>query len=467
VKDINPGVETSDPEVFRTLDGVAYFRATDGVHGFELWRSDGTEAGTQMVTDLNPGEVNGFPDNITAVNGRLYFNGFNTPDFTGSKVWQSDGTTVGTTLLADTYPGLTGGGTFGPPLASNFTALDANTIVFTALDPEGGLEPWKTDGTSAGTNRIIDLHPGAQDSIPIYLTPLRNVIYFAADDSVVVHHGLATYNRELFRTDGTAAGTYRVKDINPGEEPSIPTDFIRYAQRVFFSANDGVHGTELWRTNGSEDSTVQVIDLNPGPAASFPQYPILARFRPSTQTDDRDDAATTMVFQADDGTHGVELFRSSGTETTTSLIKDINPTGDSIPLGMTCYKGRVYFSADDGTHGIEPWVTDGTDAGTELLADLNPGALRSSPQTFTVASGRLFFVSIVPDDEHFTVRTQLWVTDGTSDGTQLVYQEPGVSYGYAINNLTVVGNKLLFTAPNSVDEDGISSNIELFSASFD
>src|SRR5438128_6644533 len=87
VKDINPGSETSDPQAFVTLDGIAYFRASDGVHGFELWRTDGTGDGTTMVTDLNPGSANGFPDSIAAVNGRLYFNGFDTADFRGSKVW--------------------------------------------------------------------------------------------------------------------------------------------------------------------------------------------------------------------------------------------------------------------------------------------------------------------------------------------------------------------------------------------
>jgi len=465
IRDIDPDSETSDPQAFVTLNGVAYFRASDGIHGFELWRTDGTGAGTTMVTDLNPGSANGFPDSIAAVNGRLYFNGFDTADFKGSKVWQSDGSATGTSLLVDTYPSLSGGGTFGPPLPGNFTALDESTIIFTALDPDGGLEPWKTDGTTAGTNRIIDLHPGSQDSIPIDFTPLREIAYFAADDSVVFHHGLATYNRELFRTDGTAEGTYRVKDINPGDEPSIPTDFIRYGQRVFFSANDGVHGTELWQTNGTEAATAQVADINPGPAGSAPQYPILVRFRPPTEAANRNDAPDTLIFQADDGTHGAELFRSDGTPEGTGLLKDINSNGSSIPLGMTRFEGRVYFSADDGVHGIEPWVTDGTEAGTELLLDLNPGELRSSPLSFVVAGRRLFFVSIVPDDEHYTVRTQLWVTDGTVSGTQLVFEEPGVSYGYAINNLTVLGNKLLFTAPNGVDENGFSTDIELFAAS--
>ena len=72
-----------------------------------------------------------------------------------------------------------------------------------------------------------------------------------------------------------------------------------------------------------------------------------------------------------------------------------------MPLEMTEYKHRVYFSADDGVHGIELWVTDGTEEGTQLFADINPGALRSSPQSFKVAGGLLFFVAIVPDDPHF------------------------------------------------------------------
>ncbi len=94
-----------------------------------------------------------------------------------------------------------------------------------------------------------------------------------------------------------------------------------------------------------------------------------------------------------------------------------------------------------------------------------PGALRSSPQSFKVAGGLLFFVTIVPDDRHFTVQTQLWATDGTTEGTQMVFQEPGNNFGYAIDHLTVLGNRLLFTAPNGVDADGFSNDMELFAAS--
>jgi ELWxxDGT repeat protein len=149
-----------------------------------------------------------------------------------------------------------------------------------------------------------------------------------------------------------------------------------------------------------------VADLNPGATGSGPQYLILARFQPPSaeaQSADRSGARNVLIFLADDGTHGLELFRSDGTEEGTRLLKDISQAGDSVPLGMTEYKHRVYFSADDGVHGTELWVTDGTEQGMQLFADINLGALRSSPQSFKVAGGLLFFVTIVPDDPHFTV----------------------------------------------------------------
>jgi ELWxxDGT repeat protein len=455
VKDINPGSLGSEASQFVTLNGIAYFRANDGAHGFELWRSDGTAAGTQLVTDLRTGTPNGFPDNIAVANDALYFNAFDVPEARGSKVWRSDGTASGTVLLVDTYPGLLAGYPDGPPLPGSFVALNATTVLFTALDPENYVEPWKTNGTPAGTLRLKDVHPGPEGSVPVGFTALNGVVYFAADDSVVDNgNGTATYNRELFRTDGTDAGTYRVKDINPGPAPSIPFSLTRWNEQIYFKADDGVHGAELWRTDGSAAGTVQIADLNPGAAPSNPDQLVVARLGVGD--------TGTLLFAAQSATSGIELFRSDGSAAGTHLVKNINPAGDSSPLSLTEFKGRVYFNADDGVHGREPWVTDGTEAGTRLLRDLNPDAGLSAPMDFTVVGDTLFFVTISPGATESTIKTQLWVTDGTGENTQLVYQEPGSSSGYAIRNLTVVGNTLLFTAPNGVGANGLSTDNELF-----
>ena len=103
---------------------------------------------------------------------------------------------------------------------------------------------------------------------------------------------------------------------------------------------------------------------------------------------------------------------------------------------------------------------------TAVVIQQGPGILKTYAYLITCFyGGLLFFVTIVPDDPHFTVQTQLWATDGTTEATRMVYQEPGNSFGYAIDHLTLLGNKLLFTAPNGVDADGFSNDLELFAAS--
>ena len=445
VKDINPGNDDSFAEMFVPFNGAVYFRAMDGEHGTELWRTDGTTAGTQMVTDLRAGPANGFPDEIAVAGGSLYFNGYT--EANGSKVFRSDGTAAGTQLLADTFPGMSGG-TFGPPLPSNFTTF-GNLVLFSATDPNGGYELWRTDGTPGGTARVKDIHPGEQWSVPVGLTNFNGKVYFAADDLFTPDPGggpTGFFDRELFVTDGTEAGTTRVKDINPGPMPSIPIGFRVLGSQLLFTANDGTTGGELWASDGTTAGTRLLKDINPN-GASSPMHSAIAGNR--------------MFFNADDGTRGAELWVTDGTEAGTRLVKDVNPTGESLPLSLTPVGSRVFFSADDGTHGTELWVSDGTEAGTRLVKDINAGDERSSPLEMIAFGDQLFFTAIDPDDATFTVRTQLWVTDGTEAGTQMLFEEPGDSFGYSINHLTLLGNELLFMAPSGVDPDGFSINVEL------
>lgn len=448
VKDINPGSDPSSAENFVALNGAAYFRATDGAHGFELWRTDGTEAGTQMVADLNAGAPNGFPTSISAVNGKLFFAGYNTSPTTGQQFYVSDGTTAGTHLVADLDPGAPAGGFFGPPAPGGFTALDASTVLFTGINTATGQELYRTNGTAAGTSLVKDIHPGPTDSIPTALTTLNGVTYFAADDSVVIDPdtGFGTFDRELWRSDGTEAGTYRVKDINPGPASSYAYGLTTFQNKIYFTAVDETNIQQLYRTDGTTAGTVRLSNLTAGLADLVTV------------------ANNKMFVTIDDGTHGTELWVSDGSSAGTAMLKDINPDGESsFPSAMTTYHGKTYFSADDGAHGAELWITDGTEDGTQIFIDLNAGSLRSAPQDLTVVGDKLFFVSILPDDDNFTVKTQLWMTDGTEAGTELVFAEPGNSFGYAITNLTVLGNTLLFTAPTGVDGDGFSTDNELFS----
>ncbi len=69
VKDINPGLPSSNPIGSAVLNGKLFFTADDGTHGDELWRTDGTEVGTSMVKDIEPGEAGSFPDHLVSSGG--------------------------------------------------------------------------------------------------------------------------------------------------------------------------------------------------------------------------------------------------------------------------------------------------------------------------------------------------------------------------------------------------------------
>src|SRR5262249_44994333 len=112
------------------------------------------------------------------------------------------------------------------------------TLLFTADDGAAGRELWKSDGTAAGTILVHDIAVGAAGSNPSALTNVSGMLGFAADD---VSHG-----REVWQSDGTPTGTVLVMDINPGSASSNPAGFTVVGSHLYFAADDGIHGRELW-----------------------------------------------------------------------------------------------------------------------------------------------------------------------------------------------------------------------------
>ncbi len=202
----------------------------DGVNGGELWKSDGTAAGTVLVKDIRPGLSTSYPGNLTAVGNTLFFtadDGVN-----GTELWKSDGTAAGTVLVKDIRPGYSG---FGP----RYLTVVGNTLFFWANDGVNGYGLWKSDGTTAGTVLVADISFG--DSFPGYLTVVGSTLFFSAYDGV--------NGTELWQSDGTAAGTVLVGDIRPGSYGSYPFSLTAVGNTLFFQAYDGVNGQELWALN--------------------------------------------------------------------------------------------------------------------------------------------------------------------------------------------------------------------------
>src|SRR5262245_41736168 len=217
VLDINPGTASSGYSQMVAIGSTTYFAADDGVNGVELWKSDGTAAGTVLVKDITPGNVGSHPNFLTNVNGTLFFTA---DDGTGRELWKSDGTAAGTTLVKDIYPD------YGccPNSAGPSTLTNVNgTLFFTAYNDTTGRELWKSDGTSAGTVLVNDIHPCGfwrryylypNSSYPSTLTNVNGTLFFTANND--------TNGRELWKSDGTAAGTVLVKDIIPGTDSAAP-----------------------------------------------------------------------------------------------------------------------------------------------------------------------------------------------------------------------------------------------------
>ncbi|MEG3960099.1 ELWxxDGT repeat protein, partial [Microcoleus sp. herbarium2] len=418
-KDIYPGTDGSGPKGFINLNNTLYFTADDGTNGDELWKSDGTAAGTVLFKDIDPGTNRSGPKGFININNTLYFTADDGTN--GDELWKSDGTAAGTVLLKDIYPGTTSSYIY------NRNSININnTLYFTASDGTNGFEVWKSDGTAAGTVLLKDIYPGSTSSFPKVFFNFNNILYFQADDG--------TNGYELWKSDGTAAGTVLFKDINPGTNGSYPINFINLNNTLYFRAGDATNGYELWKSDGTAAGTVLVKDINPGTNGSSPENFI--------------NINNTLYFTANDGTNGNELWKSDGTAAGTVLVKDINPVTNSSYIygNLFNFNNTLYFRADDGTNGYELWKSDGTAAGTVLVKDINPGTEGSFPSNFFNFNNTLYFTA---DDA--TNGEELWKSDGTAAGTVLLKDiYPGTDSSYP-ENFFNFNNTLYFSADDGTN----------------
>jgi ELWxxDGT repeat protein len=381
LKDIRIG-NSSMPRKFLVVNNLAFFIADDGINGPELWKSDGTTAGTQLVKDILPGEYgeSGFNNSeFVEMGGLLYFESRQATNG-HAQLWKSDGTESGTTLVKDL-----------PAYVFKYLTVVNGKIFFSAIDNNLGNEMFVSDGTEAGTMMVKDILPGNFDSAPTYLQAFNNEVYFLASTP--------QFGREVWKSDGTEAGTVMLKDINAGSGGivyNVDNAFAVLNNELFFVAFESVNGSELWKTNGTEAGTQLVKNIMPGanPAFDFLYATELGVIN------------GVLYFLADNGINGGELWKSDGTTAGTQLVMDIKPGGVNSTSGANNfynYNNTLFFTANDGIHGSELWKNTNSTNSTGSVKVQNSISLHPNPADKTI----ILTIANIRKNESFRVLNSL------------------------------------------------------------
>lgn len=265
-----------------------FFSATDVEHGTEPWVTDGTVEGTHLLADLQPGSGSSYPSKFTLFRRSIWFV---TYTGAGNQLWRSDGTEAGTVQVGPSLGEISGlsvfqgglwflvsgdelwstdGTTAGTrrrlTLPSGLTAMFSDVERLYLSDYREGL--WVSDGTEAGTRKIS----------PWGMTDARvqsgNRFFYSSGNDLFVTDGTEagtrwvrptsnqqlhatrlvalgsrvlalTYDGEIWQTDGTDSGTTPLRAPAPSGS-NYATEMVRAGSRVFFPGWDPKTGWELW-----------------------------------------------------------------------------------------------------------------------------------------------------------------------------------------------------------------------------
>jgi len=349
VRDINtfPTAVSSNPAYLGTLGGYSYLAATDGTHGIEVWKTDGTAAGTTLLKDIAEGAASSNPTHFAVVGSRAYFTAA-TLQPTQTSIWVTDGTSAGTHTLTSTalginYPSPTIIGALG----SKVLFVTSNTL-------------WASDGTDSGTAKLADNVFGYNIYSTQYIALANGKAYFA------VSAGNNGYQPWL--TDGTPAGTHPVLNWPVGANSSAA--FVQAGNYVYFQ---GSHNTSaggfvdsLYRIRPSDDAAEEVATG--------------ITFRDSLS------AGASLVSMGNlvlfiALTNGAEqVWRSDGTAAGTfPLVAFKGMAGNSrVSPNFTVVGNRGIFVNAVG-YNSDLFATDGTVAGTIDLSETVGLAVTTAP----------------------------------------------------------------------------------------
>ncbi len=418
VKDITQGGEgTFTPS---STAGIAFgdrliFPANSAENGIELWISDGSEGGTYMLKDINPGIGDSDPHSFFLAFEKIYFNAFTADE--GRELWVTDGTAQGTQLVMDIEVGSEGSDPSPGDIYKGF--------LYFAATANGDREVWRLDSLTA-PELFINLNPTAQ-SRPREFKSANGMLYFSANYNAVDAPEID--QDEPYVTDGTPEGTLHLELYIENPEGAEISDFTPLEEFVFFlgSPTGGSNPSDIliWETQGDLFSTGPTVsDLITPVYWLMPvkgkinfmvqdflyQLEVLSSAKvvegiellsnPLRRGDPKPNAYINgnlcLPAQHRDDNIGVELYMSDGDDTW--LTTDIFPgSGSSDPWHIVSTGTKALFAASSSETNRELYESDGTLDGTKLVSDLFPGEEGSNPTNLVIAGKNVFFYATTPE----------------------------------------------------------------------
>ncbi len=301
----------------------------------QLWRTDGKASGTAFVTQIPWSEhfwcSSGFAVSPGFAQGAALFE---LAEWCGGTqhLWTSDGSPERTRLLFASS-------SWYPMIARAARFRGAHYFLVEELDPGEDRYRWalwQSDGTPTGSRRAIWLpdHPPGGANFSLELAAGASALYFPWPDT---EHGL-----ELWRSDGTAEGTWPVADLEPGAGSSSPSELIAVGDQVLFTATTAAAGRELWQVDGASPQPELVSDLYPGPESSAPLWVSGSR--------------ESAFFQADDGVVGREIW-----EVDRPSVAPCVADATTLCLANGRFRARAVrrdFAGELGAAGVVPLTGD-------------------------------------------------------------------------------------------------------------
>ncbi len=464
IKDVQPESSFFTPQILANetddlgFDVAFYFVAETVANGRELWRSDGTEVGTELAVDFIPGQDSGFEFDTEAIfaDGKLFVTC--NDGVIGNELYVLEGNAL--LPVADLSPG--NGSSDPRDLVSYRNSENEDEVYFTALDQNGQRQLYSTDGTTVGTGNVtnFDLSNGntnieqvtvAGDCI-IFLaygnevwkydlevrsltkvidlsgeggitpSPFISDIALGKDGNIYATFETATDGTELWKAD-PLGNQEKIREGVPGVDRLSPRFLTPFGDAVSFFAYDDSVGFELNHSDGTPEGTEPIGDFTPG-------------LNYQNRTNNFLSVGDIIYYDLDDGEAGREVWSSDGTPEGTKREADINTeSASSGPEDFIQFGNGSLFSADVGVFGREIWFTDGTPEGTHLVKDIYPGIEDSSPKSFVKLENLVYFSALAPGSGR-----ELWVTDGTEQGTNMVRDLfPGAGSGIPSTSAEIFG----------------------------